>query len=120
MLAPNLVTITFQYCPPQKSVHAELLGMGVCPDCKKSRKVVRDFMGRFKSVSDCAFCEKANDEEKRKDISIWVLCGAAGSGKTSLFNALTGVEAPTGDGSETKSLNSQTIAYCLVSLCHAT
>jgi len=70
-------------------------------------------MGRFKSVSDCAFCEKANDEEKRKDISIWVLCGAAGSGKTSLFNALTGVEAPTGDGSETKSLNSQTIAYCL-------
>ena len=111
MLNLSLFSFSFEYKPPKKSVHVQLLGVGVCPKCWKSRKVVKDFMGNIKSVSDCQFCEKA--ELSRDELSIWVLCGAAGSGKTSLFNALTGFNTPVSDSAETKTLNKDAIAYCL-------
>ena len=110
MLNLSLFSVSFEYKPPKKSVHVQLLGVGVCPKCWKSRKVVKDFMGNIKS--DCQFCEKA--ELSRDELSIWVLCGAAGSGKTSLFNALTGFNTPViSDSAETKTLNKDAIAFCL-------
>jgi len=99
--------VGLHYHAAPTSRDAQLVDRGLCPGCLKTRKRVKDLLGNVRMVQDCQYCHVIKNN--KKDISLWIICGPAGSGKTTIFNSLTGESRGTSDGFETMTLNAQAL-----------